>query len=281
VARTASVTPLDISTAFHELGLAGSPVCVHSSLSSFGSVDGGADAVVDAILDVGCTLMVPAHAWAAYSVRPAPDQWWERNGAHQAFLPAPRHNAASRYTTASKAIDKAMGAIPAAVVGRDGRARGDHPLMSFAAVGPDAAALIGTQRPDAVFAPVTELARRGGAFVLMGVGLERLTLLHYAEELAGRRPLVRWANGRDGRPAELDAGGCSAGFGRLAGPLRAHFRTRRVGASTWIAGDAATVIHAAVAVMRADPAVTHCRSACARCDDVIAGGPLRRAPLPR
>ena len=278
--RTATVTRADLTAAFVELGLGSRPVCVHSSLSSFGRVDGSADTVVEAVLDADCTMMVPAHAWASYSVRPATDQWWERNGAHQAFLPARSHNRNARYTATSTAIDRAMGAIPDAVVRRPERIRGEHPLMSFAACGPDAAALISPQTVDSVFAPVEELIGRHGAFVLMGVGLERLTLLHHAEQLAGRRPLVRWANGPDGRPAEMQAGGCSAGFGRLAGALAPHLVRRRVGQSEWLVGDVAPVVDAAVATMIADPSITHCRGACARCDDTIAGGPLRRAPPP-
>lgn len=281
VDRTTTVTRADVAAALDDLGLAGRPVCVHSSLSSFGWLDGGADAVIDAALAADCTLMVPAHAWAAFSVRPAPDQWWERNGAHHAFLPAPGHNRATRYTTRSTAIDKAMGVIPAAVVRRRDRARGDHPLMSFAAVGSLANELVSGQRPDRAFAPVERLVSLGGAFVLMGVGLERLTLLHYAEQLAGRRPLVRWANGPGGRPVEMQAGGCSAGFGRLAGALRPHVRGHHVGKSKWLVGDAGAATDAAVAAMRSDPGITHCSSTCARCDDMIAGGPSRRAPLPR
>ena len=279
VDRSAPVTRGDVANAFDALGLGGRPACVHSSLSSFGWVDGGADAVIDGILDAGCTLMVPAHAWSAYSVRPAADQWWERNGAHHAFLPAPGHNRESRYTTSSTAIDRAMGAIPARVLQRDGRVRGDHPLMSFAAVGPLAHALVDGQRADSVFAPVQTLADHGGAFVLMGVSLQRLTLLHYAEQLAGRQPLVRWANGPDGEPMEMEAGGCSAGFDRLARPLRGELRSSRVGPSKWITGDAAPVIAAAAAAMQSQPSITHCAASCARCDDVIAGGPSRRVNL--
>ena len=33
---------------------------VHSSLASFGRVEGGAAAVVQAFLDEGCTIVVPA-----------------------------------------------------------------------------------------------------------------------------------------------------------------------------------------------------------------------------
>ena len=44
--------------------VAGCPVLVHSSLSSFGHVEGGADAVIDALLEaVGGTVLVPTSDW--------------------------------------------------------------------------------------------------------------------------------------------------------------------------------------------------------------------------
>ena len=46
------VTKADIKKALRELGLKGGDIVgVHSSLSSFGYVEGGADAVIDAILE--------------------------------------------------------------------------------------------------------------------------------------------------------------------------------------------------------------------------------------
>jgi len=49
-------------SAFRRVGVAkGATICVHSSLSRLGYVDGGADAVVDALMEtvgkVGCILM--------------------------------------------------------------------------------------------------------------------------------------------------------------------------------------------------------------------------------
>src|SRR5690348_2936441 len=58
-----SVSQSDIQAAVRELGLAGRPLCVHSSLRSFGWVEGGADAVIDGLLAEGCTVMVPTMSW--------------------------------------------------------------------------------------------------------------------------------------------------------------------------------------------------------------------------
>jgi aminoglycoside N3'-acetyltransferase len=50
----ADVIPEAIRSAVKALGLSGRPVCVHSSLRSFGKLIGGADAFVDAFLLEDC-----------------------------------------------------------------------------------------------------------------------------------------------------------------------------------------------------------------------------------
>ena len=57
------VTRRDIADAAASNGLCGAALCVHSSLSSFGHVVGGARAVVYGLLDAGCTVMVPAFSY--------------------------------------------------------------------------------------------------------------------------------------------------------------------------------------------------------------------------
>jgi len=59
----------DIRQAVRDLGLAARPLCVHASLRSFGSVEGGARAVVDGLLAEGCTVLVPTFSWG-FAVRP-------------------------------------------------------------------------------------------------------------------------------------------------------------------------------------------------------------------
>ena len=65
----AAVASSDIAKGVRSLGLAGRPVCLHSSLRSFGVVDGGADSVIVGFLETGCTLMVRSLSWR-YAVLP-------------------------------------------------------------------------------------------------------------------------------------------------------------------------------------------------------------------
>jgi aminoglycoside 3-N-acetyltransferase len=180
------------------------------------------------------------------------------------------------FTTASKEIDRAsMGAIPAAVLERPAHQRGNHPLSSFSAVGPLARDLVRGQAPLDIYAPLRRLAELDGVVILMGVGLDRLTLLHLAEQQAGRRMFRRWANGPDGQPAEVDRGGCSAGFVRLGPILAGLARETQVGASPWLVYPAREALDVAAAAIRHDPEITHCATPdCVLCACTIAGGPI-------
>jgi len=51
------VTTGDIRKAIRNLGLAERPLCVHSSLRSFGWVEGGAQVVVDGLLGASCGII--------------------------------------------------------------------------------------------------------------------------------------------------------------------------------------------------------------------------------
>ncbi len=175
------------------LSIADSPVCVHSSLRSFGYVQGGAATVVSGLLDVGCTVLVPAFSWG-FAIQPPPPMRPQRNGTDYNVSAMSAAGATRIFDRATSELDQdSMGAIPAAVLAMDGHIRGHHPLNSFAAVGPLAAEVVTGQEPLSVYQPLEALARLGGYAVLMGVGLTSMTLLHLAEQCAGRNPFRRWA----------------------------------------------------------------------------------------
>ena len=269
-----TVTEQDVRGALRSLGLAGGAVCVHSSLRSFGRVEGGARAVVDAFVAEGCTLLVPTFS-SAYEVAPPAHLRFERNGWDYGRTRDEGRGDAGTYSTDSNVIDKEMGAIPAEVLSRPGRVRGAHPLDSFAGLGPGAAALVSAQSHADAYAPLAALARERGRVLLAGVGLERMTLLHLAEKEAGRALFRRWARDERGRVRAVEAGGCSEGFGKLGASLRTAGRSAVVGRSTWRLFDAAEALALASEAIRKDPRITHCEeAACERCDDAVAGGPV-------
>ncbi len=266
-------TTRDIADAIASLELRGRPICLHSSLRSFGTLDGGAEALIDAFLAADCTLLVPTFSYR-YEQPPPPDRRYTRNGwdyerhvlPHTSRRFDPRANDLSR---------EDLGAIPVALLARAERRRGNHPLNSFAALGPLAAELIDGQSPFDVYAPLERLCELGGAIVLAGVDLTSATLVHLAEGDSGRELFRRWALDAAGTLVECRVGSCSYGFGKLDSALADLRRDALVGASAWRCYDAARMRECAVDAIRMNPAITDCgRASCPRCSDAIAGGPI-------
>jgi aminoglycoside 3-N-acetyltransferase len=144
-------------------------VLVHSSLSSFGHVDGGADAVIDALLEsVGSsgTVLVPTLTATAQ---------------HSAQDP-PVFNASNTPCW--------TGRIPETFRQRPDAVRSLHPTHSVAAIGAEAVEL--TKDHAYSITPCDELSPYGklaqdenGYVLLLGVGHKSNTTFHHVEELAG------------------------------------------------------------------------------------------------
>ena len=270
----ANVTVEDIRRAARANGLSGRALGVHSSLRSFGWVTGGAQAVIDALLLEGCTVVVPTFT---DFVTPAPNRRRpSRNGFdYEASAEWIAGNQDCVYSSDSNEISASMGTIPKTVLHTSGRHRGDHPLCSFAGVGPRSSRLIEGQTPCDVFAPLEAIASEGGFYVLMGVGLNRMTAIHLAERIAGRNLFLRWANGPAGAVIETQVGGCSQGFESLAPAVAPLEVKASVGRSQWRIYPARPLLEAAESAIRSEPASTHCgKMDCLRCNDAVQGGPI-------
>ena len=160
------VTQADIVEGLRALGVAaGDLLLVHSSLSSFGYVERGADAVIDALLDAvapGGTVAVPTHTWRDIKARqPVFD-----------------------YRTTPCGV----GRIPETFRVRPDALRGLHPTHSCAAIGPRSEELLGDHERDVTpcggRSPYRRLMRWGGKIVFLGVDLRVNTTFHALEELA-------------------------------------------------------------------------------------------------
>jgi aminoglycoside 3-N-acetyltransferase len=164
-----SITSNDIRDGLSNLGVtAGSKILVHSSLSSFGHVEGGADAVIKALLEVvgtTGTIMVPTlTATALHSPENPP-----------VFDPAN----SGCWT----------GRIPETFRKRPEAIRSLHPTHSVAAIGPDAEEL--TKDHTHSISPCDEKSPYGklgnyedGFVLLIGAGYGSVTNFHHVEELA-------------------------------------------------------------------------------------------------
>lgn len=270
------VNRAEINHVIRSLGLEDKPACLHSSLRSFGPVEGGPLTLVNAFLEAGCTLLVPTFSHKAFAIAPPDHLKLDRNGYDYSYQTSRLKRTQAAYTPSSTEIDGDMGALPAVVLTLPEHTRGNHPLNSFSAVGPYAKTLTEGQDADCVYMPLMQLAELGGFVVLAGVGLTRMTLLHLAEQQSGRAPFRRWALAEDGEPEAVEVGGCSEGFGKLAPVLVPYVQRARVGTSEWQVFHAGDALRAVAKAVLDQPKLTHCDDmACERCNDAILGGPIR------
>jgi aminoglycoside 3-N-acetyltransferase len=151
---------------------------VHSSYKSLGEVFGGPQAVVEALLAVAGTLVVPAHNPensdpAGWAHPPAPPAWWE-----------PIRHESPGFDVDRTPASRWMGRLAELVRTWPGARRSNHPQVTFAAVGPRADAVTGTHSlTDGLGdqSPLGAIYRLDGQVLLLGVGHDANTSLHLAE----------------------------------------------------------------------------------------------------
>lgn len=181
-----TVTQSDLEAGFRLLGLReGVCVGVHSSLSRFGYVEGGADAVIDALLAVvGPTgsVVMPSYSENREHIEKTPEEealgmTWK-----------------SRVLPFDPARDKAWtGKITDTFWRRPNALRGKHRTHSLAAIGPRAAELV--EGWD-------KLLELDGYILLLGVTLGNCSSMHLAERGI---TLPKYITDKMVMPAELRA----------------------------------------------------------------------------
>jgi aminoglycoside 3-N-acetyltransferase len=165
----ASISQSDIVYGLRRLGLeTGAHALVHSSLSSFGHVRGGADTVIDALLETvgpGGTVLVPTLTGSETLSAENPPF----------FDPG---------TTPCW-----TGRIPECFRQRPQTVRSLHPTHSVAAIGAQARALTEGHEysvtPCGPDSPYGRLARAGGVILFLGVTHSCNTTFHHVEEIVG------------------------------------------------------------------------------------------------
>lgn len=265
--RSPVVVGRDIEIGLRRLGLrTGDLVFVHSSLSSFGCVEGGAETVVEAILAVigpGGTLGVPT-----FNYEPG------------CFDPVE--------------TPSVVGAITEAVRLRPDAVRSLHPTHSVAAIGKRAREFVAGHESVHYIgegSPLHKLYLWDGKVLLLGVDHRTTSIIHLAEHLArvpylnrNRQVMVRTEQGIIRRGVRR--GGCSRGFVKIEEDLAAS--GERAGTSDCIGKclarliPARTIVDVAVEMLSRDPAALLCDdpqcSVCAESRAMIAArsrGPAR------
>lgn len=230
------------------------------------------EALLNSLLGLGCTVLVPTFTYDLE--QPAPPDAPANNGWDYDAWQVQAHD--KRWEPALNQLSLAdMGALPAAVLARPGRVRGDHPLNSFAAIGPHAE-IAAAQSARSVYAPLESVVTMGGKVILVGTSLTSTTMIHLAESRAGRTLFLRWAHNSDGTRVACDTGSCSVAFDNFLDVVSMEADIM-VGGSRWRILDAQHLLAEATEAILRDRAITSCgRAGCLRCRDALAGGPGSR-----
>jgi len=178
VVHARSVNRGHIAAALRQAGLgAGDLVLVHSSLSALGHVEGGADAVLGALLEVlgpTGTLLLPTFT---NSVFYCDGEWIARVRSRPFDAHSP---------------ETWVGQVPSTFLRRGaagGVRRSVHPTHSVAGCGPLAAACLDGHReddpPTGRSSPFGRLTELGGRMLWLGADLGATTFFHFLEDEAG------------------------------------------------------------------------------------------------
>ncbi|GAA1588313.1 AAC(3) family N-acetyltransferase [Kribbella sancticallisti] len=255
------VTQARIVAGLEQLGLTRqSAVIVHSSLRSFGHVDGGAEAVGRALVEACGTVMVPAGTWDLSGVDPPPGLRRPMN----AYEPSPSWAAFEEQLDRAKPFspdlpaDRELGIIPETLRLTQPHQRSTHPVFSYVAAGAAAEQVVGAQRLDWPLGPIEKLAQLDGVVLLLGVTHTANTTIHLAEQQLGRSTFYRYAK-VDGSWLELpNIPGASHRFDAIEPDLLPHTREILIGSCRARAIPIRAVLAATHARILADPRALLC-----------------------
>jgi aminoglycoside 3-N-acetyltransferase len=200
----------EVKEVLRPLRLQGGHVVVHSSLSAFGDVDGGAATVCQALMQLATdagTVLMPAFTYAETLLPAGPARG----------RPVPYH--------LDLPVSREIGAVAEAFRRLPGVVRSTHPTHSFAAWGRHAREVLSTQRDNNLLGPLKKLNLMQGHVLLVGTSLHSASVIHLAEERYGvpyleRRTAVRInTNGHEERVVLEKVPGCSLAFDRLEAEL--------------------------------------------------------------
>ena len=175
------VTKREIIGAFEQIGLSrGDTVMVHTALGKIGYVCGGAQAVIEALIETvgeGGTVMMPTQSWKNLD---------PEDGVHGTVAEKDWQVIRDNWPAYDKRITptNTMGAVAEMFRSWPGTVRSDHPARSVAAWGKHAAYLTSGHDLSNIFgdgSPIGKLYELNGRVLLIGVGYDKNTSLHLAD----------------------------------------------------------------------------------------------------
>ena len=224
-------------------------VVLHAATTALGPLGGGVDAFVDALVslvrETRATLVVPT--FTMHMAHPVTDR-----------------TRGDRPSGMGRWVERLVAHLDA---------RSAHPTESVGALGPRAAEIVSPHPLDEPMGPRSPWARlvaMDARIVLLGVGLERCSLLHHSECTAEVPYLERTAYmaeiAFDQRPRLFEVIGnrCSQGFPRISAQT-SPTEVRVLGAMAQVHGARTLDLVARQALAR-DPAALLCEGPCPSCD---------------
>lgn len=202
------MTRQELVRLLQSLGVAGNHLVVHTALSSFGQVDGGAralcEALMEAVTEMG-TVVMPAFT------------------SHRTVIPASGAPPTKRPTAfhSDLAVDPELGTVPEDFRRIPGVLRSNHPTHSFAAWGRQAREVLSTQRDNNPLGPLKKLNVVQGQLLLLGTSAQAASPVYLAEEGLGSPYLRRYtalrlnASGYEERVVVENVPGCNVAFAKL------------------------------------------------------------------
>ncbi|MBI5351858.1 MAG: AAC(3) family N-acetyltransferase [Chloroflexi bacterium] len=252
----------DLKTGLAKLGLTKHLVIAHASLKAFGHIDGGAETMLNALLDSTRGIIMPTFT---YKTMLNPEVGPLKNG--MIYGSEIDLNKMAEPFQADMPADKTMGSLPETLRRHLKAKRSSHPIQSFAGIRADA--VINSQRLYDPLAPIGMLAEQDGWVLLLGVDHTVNTSIHYAEKLAGRLQFIRWALTQD-RVVECPGfPGDSSGFNAIEPDVEKYTRRVQIGTALVQAVHLKSLIKVVVEQIQANPFALLCqRPDCERCNAV-------------
>jgi aminoglycoside 3-N-acetyltransferase len=236
----------------------GTPVLVHTSLSAFGRIEGGADTMVASLRAVFERIMMPTFTYQTMIV---PESGPANNGI--TYGAWGQSNLMSTMWQPGLPAHALMGVTAEAFRRSTGVKRSMHPIQSFAGFGIDN--VLTTQTLDDPLAPIRALAELDGLVLLLGVGHTSNTSIHVGEQIAGRPTFTRWALTEEAVVACKGWPACSDGFDAIAAYLGGVSKSR-VGFAEVQVMPIRKVISTARYLVKNDPLTLLCETeSCERC----------------
>lgn len=256
------VSSSDLQTGLSKLGLTKHLVIAHASLKSFGSIEGGAETMLNALLDSVRGIIMPTFT---YKTMLNPEIGPPKNGI--TYGSESDLNKMAEAFHPDMLADPTMGMLPEVLRKHSKAKRSSHPIQSFAGIHADA--ILNTQTIFNPLAPIGALADQDAWVLLLGVDHRVNTSIHYAEKLGGRLPFIRWALLQD-RVVECPGfPGDSEGFNAIAPAIKKYTRRVEIGNALVQAVHLKSLIKVVVDQLKENPFALLCgRQDCERCTAV-------------